>query len=63
MEETKSGKLSIVYDLSHCFPYPCRIPNCKFKKRNGRCSLNKITFVVVNGEVDHSKCLSKEEKC
>jgi len=26
--------------------YPCKIKRCQYKKRNGRCSLNLITFLT-----------------
>jgi len=32
--------------------YPCKVKGCRFKKRNGRCSLEHITFL------DDGLCIS-----
>jgi len=36
--------------------YPCRVKRCQYKKRNGRCSMELITFL------DNGECASYRVK-
>ena len=44
------------------FAHSCKIKGCLFKKRNGRCSLGVIHFVIdPDGTTNYSKCLDFKE--